>query len=301
MSDNCSRCWPLLVACLLLLQACGEPSPEPYFQQLRDRDAAERTKAANALLRFGKEIVPRLIEEYGSGYTRVRFEVVQLMGKLKDRRSVPTLIAALEDKSASVAGAAAWALGELRAPEALPQLLRSADDASKKVRRYAIYALGPCHNYDREPALSDSAYKIVFLALKDKTPDIRIAALQSIREFGYRGVVEDIIRLSRDPSPKVRHVAAQALGQIATGDAPNFVSAITEQTRNNIVEALLAALDEGDFQSIRTKAVRALGEIGARRVVPHLRRLQEQGTDEDRRETRRIIEKLMSPTVAAEN
>lgn len=300
MLDNFSRYWPLLIVCLLSLQACSERSPEPYFQQLRSRDAAERTKASNALLRFGNEIVPRLIEEYGSGYTRVRFEVVQLLGKIKDPRTVPTLIAALDDKSASVAGAAAWALGEMRAPEALPQLLRCANDASKKVRRYVIYALGPCHSYEREPTLSDSAYKIVLVALRDKTPQIRIAALQSIREFGYRGVVEDIIRLSRDPSPKVRHVAVQALGQIATGDVPNFAAEVTEQMRNNIVEALLAALDE-DYQSIRTKAVQALGDIGARRVIPHLRRLQEQGSDEDRRETQRVIEELAPPVIASEN
>jgi len=301
LPDNFSRYWPLLIACLLSLQACSERSPEPSFQQLRSRDAAERTKASNALLRFGNEIVPRLIEEYGSDYTRVRFEVVQLLGKLKDPRAVPTLIAALNDKSASVAAAAAWALGEVRTPEALPELLRCADDASKKVRRYVIYALGPCHSYEREPALSDSAYKIVQIALKDKTPEIRIAALQSIREFGYRGVVEDIIRLSRDPSPKVRYVAVQALGQIATGDVPNFAAEVTEQTRNNIVEALLAALDEGDYQSIRTKAVQALGKIGAQRVIPHLRRLQEQGTDEDRRETQRAIEELAPPVIASEN
>ncbi len=301
MSGNFSAYRLLLIACLLTLQACSERTSEPYFQQLRSRDRAERTKASYALLRFGNEIVPRLMEEYGSDYTRVRFEVVQLLGKLKDRRSVPTLIAALGDQSASVAGAAAWALGETRAPEALPELLRYANDASKKVRQYVIYALGPCHSYELEPALSDSAYEIVFAALRDGTPKIRIAALQSVRDFGYRGAADEIIRMSRDPSPEVRHVAVQSLGQIATGDAPNFVAEVAEQTRNNIVEALLAALDESDYQSIRTKAVQALGAIGARRAVPHLLLLQRQGTAEDRRETRRILEGFEAPVVASED
>ncbi len=287
---------PTTVAALMSLapwglQACGERSPEPYFEQLRSLDEGKRLKAANALLRYDEKVVPRLIEEYGSGFIRVRFEVVKLLGRIKDPSAVPVLIKALADPSANVAQAAAWSLGELRAPEALPALLNYTQDASKGMRAQVLRSLGTCHSYEREPGLSDSAHKAIFKALRDPESDIKIKALLGLHEFGYRDATEEIIRMSRDPSAEVRHVAVQALGHIAAGTAPAAFET-TPRMRSSIVEALIVALDEVDYQSIRTKAVRALEQIGDPRVIPHLERLGWQGSEEDRRETSRVLEKL---------
>jgi len=298
---------------------CGDPPPEYYVKQLKSRDQAERRKAANQLVRYyeKEEVVPLLLQEAESGYIRVRFEVMKLLGRFKDPRGVPVLIQALDDKSPRVAAVAAWALGELRAPEAMGSLLRYTYDPTPETRAYVIRALGPCHSYEREPALSDSAYGVVFRFLRASTPKVRIAALESMREFGYRGAAGEIIRMSRDPSPEVRHVAVQALGQIAAartvkeseavqtggaagtitkqrspGQPVDRIAPVSERMRNNIIEALIVALDEDEYQSIRTKAIRALAEIGERRVIPHLERLQEQGTEDDQREARRALFRL---------
>ena len=283
--------WLLLSGLMVWLPACGERDPEPYINQLKSRDPEERLKAANVLLRFGDQVVPRLIEECDSEYTRVRFEVVKLLGRGRDQRAVPVLIKALGDKSVNVAQAAAWSLGELRAPEALPALLGYGRDVSKGVREQVIRALGTCHSYEREPALSDSAYKVIFRALRDPDTDIRIKALLGLHEFGYRAAAGEVIRMSRDPAAEVRHVAAQALGHIAVGSAPH-AEEVSSRMRDNIIEALSVALDEVDYQSIRTKAVKALEQIGDPRVIPHLERLHQQGSEEDKRETRRVLEKL---------
>jgi HEAT repeat protein len=280
-----------LLGLVVWLDACGERSPEPYFEQLGSLDEAKRLQAANALLRYGDEVVPRLIEEYDSGLIRVRFEVVKLLGRIKDERAVPVLIEALGDKSAFVAGVAAWSLGELRAPAALGPLLNYAHDGSKVMRGEVIRSLGTCHSYELEPILSDSARKEISRVLRDPEPDMKIKALRGMHEFGYRGAVEEIIRMSRDPSAEVRHVAVQALGHIAVGSAPNAAE-VTPRMRNSIVEALTVALDEVDYQTIRTKAVRALDQIGDPQVVPHLERLYQNGSEEDRREIRRVLEKL---------
>ena len=285
-------------ACLLLLglvvwlEACGMRSPEPHFEQLRSLDKDERLKAANALLRYGGEVVPRLIEEYGSSFIRVRFEVVKLLGRIKDERAVPMLIEALGDKSANVAQAAAWSLGELRSPAALGPLLNYTHDSSKGMREQVIRALGTCHSYELEPVLSDSAREEIFKSLRDPELDMRIKALLGMHEFGYRGATEEIIRMSRDVSAEVRHVAVQALGHIAVGSAPNATAA-TPRMRQSIVEVLTVALDEVNYQTIRTKAVRALGQIGDPRVVPHLERLYQQGNEEDKRETKRVLKKFV--------
>ena len=137
-------------------------------------------------------------------------------------------------------------------------------------------------------------------ALRDPTPKVRIAAMEGIREFGYRGAADQIIRMSRDASPEIRHVAVQALGHIGAGVAPRSTGPATPRTRDNIVEALVAALEDS-LQSIRTKSVRSLEmmsgfddlvtEVAAKAATP-LEWLEQGGTAEDKRETRRVLEKL---------
>jgi len=205
--------------------ACRGPGPEEYIHQLKSLQEAERIKAANQLIRCdADEVVPLLIEEADSGYIRVRFEVVQLLGRFKDECAVPTLVAALKDKSPRVAAAAAWALGQIGAPAALAPLLKYVRDPTEEVRQYVLGALGPCHSYEAEPALSDSAFRVVRRALRAPKPKWRVAALQSLRTYGYRDAVEDVIRMSVDPSDEVRYVAVQALGQIGQGRLAQFLA-----------------------------------------------------------------------------
>ncbi len=282
--------WALLL-CAGLGIACGGPSPEEYIHQLKSQQKAERIKAANQLIRFDAgEVVPLLIEEADSGYIRARFEVMHLLGRFKDKRAVPTLVAALKDRSPRVAAAAAWALGQIGAPDALAPLLKFVRDPTVEVRQYVLGALGPCHSYEAEPALSDSAFRVVLRALRAPKPKWRIAALQSLRAYGYRDAVEEVIRMSLDPSDEVRYVAVQALGQI--GRAPLSLPA-----RNAIYEALLVALDADELQSIRSKAVHALVEVGDARAVPHLQRLMKEGTEKDQIAARQALYNL-SPQVA---
>jgi len=292
---------------LSCLGSCTDRSPEKYIHQLRSMQKLERTKAANELIRFdADEVVPRLIQEAGSGYIRVRFEVVNLLGRFKDARAVPTLVEALDDKSPRVAAMAAWALGQVRSPDALGALLKYTRDPTVEVRQYVLGALGPCHSHEAVPALSDSAFHVIFRALQATNPKWRIAALQSLREYGYRGAAEQVIRMSRDPSDEVRHVAVQALGQIGSGrHAPpegiDPIAPVDERMRGNIYEALLVALDADEVQSIRTKAVRALVQIGDVRAVPHLQRLLREGSEKDQREAQRALDKLDPQTAVAKS
>ena len=283
--------FPVLLLWGGTVAGCSKPSPEPYIDLLQSQQSKQREKAAAKLLLYGDEIVPRLMEEADHELIRVRFEVVRLLGRLRNPEAAPALIAALEDKSAMVAAVAAWSLGELQVPQAVEPMLRYAGEASKEVRKEVVRALGRCYSDSLEPAVKDSAHRVVFRALKDPTPRVRVNALLGIREFGYRGAAEEVIRMTRDPSAKVRHVAVQALGQLASGRAPR-ARPISARTRENVVEALIASLEE-PMQTIRTKAIRSLEMIGAPRAAPHLRPLAESGTPEDRREAGRVLENLL--------
>ena len=286
--------WALLL-CAGLSIACRGPSPEEYIHQLKSKQKTERTKAANQLIRFdADEVVPLLIEEADSGYIRVRFEVMHLLGRFKDKRAVPTLIAALKDRSPRVAATAAWALGQIGAPDALAPLLKFVRDPTVEVRQYVLGALGPCHSYEAEPVLSDSAFRVVRRALSAPKPKWRVAALQSLRAYGYRDAVQEVIRMSLDPADEVRYVAVQALGQIGR-------TLLSPSARNAVYEALLVALDADELQSIRSKAVYALAELGDVRAVPHLQRLMKEGTEKDQIAARQALYKLSPQVVDAMN
>jgi len=289
--------WILLLPTFWSL-GCTDDGPEPYLRQLHSRDADERLAAAYALLRFAPEVVPRLIEEAGSEHARVRYAVVQLLGKIKDQRAVPVLIASLGDHSANIAQKAAWSLGELRDPTALDSLLAYSNDASVGVRREVIRALGTCHSFTQEPVLSETAYVKVIGALNDPRKEVRIAALQGLREFGYRNAAESVLALYHDPEPEVRHVVVQSLGQIAAGSAPEAPAVIEPELREAIIDTLIVALDEKEYQSIRTKAAMALAECNVTRAVPRLEQFLIDGTEEDGRQASSALDKIQgSPSI----
>jgi HEAT repeat protein len=276
----------------VVLGACNEIDPEPQIAQLQSLQSDVREKAAGKLVLYGEQIVPRLIEEASSDYTRVRFEVARILGRIRDPRATEAMIRLLDDSSFNVAAYAAWGLGELRAPAAVPTLLRFPDSPARVFRQQVVWALGRCYDDTAHIALRDSVAHVVERALHDPTPDVRVAALQSARELRYHGMGLQLIRMSRDPSAEVRHVAVQALGQFAIGDVPGEADPVTDDLRAQIIETLIVSLDE-PIQSIRTKAVRALERMGPPpQVEATLQRLLATGTTEDQREARRVLEHL---------
>ena len=285
------RTYLLFSLFLWVLSGCELRTTESYLEQLGSGDSAERQKAAMELLRRGPEVVPALIRELASARSQVRYIIVQLLGKLADPNAVDALISALDDRSPEVAGKAAESLAEHRSPMALAALLGYANHATTLRRSRAIRALGFCHSYHEEPELSDSAHRRIVTALSDTASQVRIAAIEAVREFGFRDAAAHLIRLGADPAPEVRHVVVQALGQILTGVAPN-AQPVGPGTREQIFTVLVDALDEANFKSIRAKAMRALGQSGDQRAVPHLKRMLREGDEADRREADWALEQL---------
>lgn len=274
------------------LWACSEVDPEPHIALLKSLQPEVREKAAGKLVLYGEAVVPRLIDESKSDYTRVRFEIARILGRIRDPRAVPAMVRMLDDSSYNVAAYAAWGLGEMKSPEAVPTLLRFTNSPAKVFRQQVVWALGRCYDDTVHAALADSVRHVVERALHDPTPTVRIAALQSARELGYPHMTDQLIRMAKDPSADVRHVAVQALGQAAVGDTPRPGPKLTDDEQQRTIETLVATLDE-PIQTIRTKAVRALEKLGpppeARSV---LIRMLAKGTVEDQREARRVLEAL---------
>ncbi len=277
---------------LAALSACNDVDPEPQISLLKSLQQRVREKAAGKLVIYGEPIVPRLIEETHSEYTRVRFEVARILGRIRDPRAAPAMIRLLDDRSFTVAAYAARGLGELHSSAAVPTLLRFTNTLSRVFRPQVVWALGRCYDDTVHADLRDSVLHVIERALHDPLPDVRVAALQSARQLGYVGMTSQLIRMAGDPSAEVRHVAVQALGQVSIGDTPRAADPVSEELMGKIVDVLLTSLG-APHQSIRTKAVRALERMGPpTKAATALHLLLAGGTAEDQREARRVLERL---------
>src|SRR5579859_7499542 len=72
---------------------------------------------------------------------KVRVQAALVLGKLRDKRAVPTLIQALKDPNESVRGVAATSLGQIADKEAANALQEATNDPSEFVRNQARRAL----------------------------------------------------------------------------------------------------------------------------------------------------------------
>jgi HEAT repeat protein len=72
----------------------------------------------------------------------IRATAAEVLGYSRDKRAVPSLMAALQDDHASVRKAAAEALGQLRDLRAVDSLVAALQDEYREVREGAAWALG---------------------------------------------------------------------------------------------------------------------------------------------------------------
>jgi HEAT repeat protein len=266
---------------------------EKLIDRLQSVDERNRKPAVDKLVLMGNEIVPRLLKEMESPHTQVRFEVAHLLGRIRDKRAVPVLINALGDKSANVSQTAAWALGAIRTPEAVPVLLNYVHDVSIGMRKQVIWALGACHSDSLAPALQDSSRRAVMRALHDAEAEVRVGAVLGLRELGIGGALDEVIVLAADPSADVRYLIVQLLEQLASGAYRRALGDLPQETRDRVATALMSLLGDS-AQSIRTHAIRALGQSGDARAIAMLKKLSTSGTKEDQIEAAMALKRLQS-------
>jgi len=174
-----------------------------------------------------------------------------MLGELGDVRALPLLKHGLQDSQFSIKAAAAVSLGKLGLPEAVPVLIPLLSQGFPAVQSVAALSLGKLKDTTAVPAL--------LTLLENENFGVRassVAALLSLK-VPYTMVSGTVQALSQHTSPGVRSSIGMALSH---GDARDVVKPLT-------------FLVDDPLPRPRITAVRSLGRVGDRRVIPLLKNM----------------------------
>ncbi|MDI6735852.1 MAG: HEAT repeat domain-containing protein [bacterium] len=236
---------------------------------------------------LGKEgilVLDHLILRLNDPDAQIRKAVIEVLGYLKDSRTIDSLVHRLSDSDAEVRDiatvslsnfgtpkivetfiaeldnpdwrirkAAADGLGVLKTPKSLESLFKKINDPDSEVRKAVVSALGKLGNIKAQTPL--------IRRLKDSHAEVREAAAKALGESGNSLCVEEIMSCFHDKIWKVREQAAIALGKL--GD-------------ERALDPLLEMADDPDTD-VRRAASEALGNLHTPKAMQILLdRLQEQ-------------------------
>lgn len=202
-----------------------------YTSVVRGRDAERLT---DCLAEQG--VVADLLQRLRAHPAWRRAEAADMLGRLRLRVAVPSLVAALDDPSEDVRTVAARGLAAIRDPTAVPALARALADPSRwtlSLIAENLMAMGPT----AVPPLLD--------LLSSDEHNVRVAAVQILGEIRDPAATPALIEVLYEGDLNLRAQAAAALGKLGGSDAER---------------ALLAALEDPEWQ-VRAQAAKALGRV----------------------------------------
>ena len=275
-----------------------------------------RTALNDAVIALDDKITIALLDHVLTDpAVEVRQEATAILGDLRDVRTLPALVRALNDLNEAVQEIAIGALKRLDDRAAIAALVPKLSNGTPTVQWRAAQTLKSL-GWQPETVTQQMHYLIATGAirqlsafgteavkpltdfLRTTTPDKKVAAASALGEIGESIVFKPLQGLLRDPEPSVRSAAIYALEQSGCREAlPMLVAALRDNTRNvrlvaaqvlgslgddSTVEPLIKLLNDKDWE-IRRTALESLGKLGDTRAFPSVaKRLDD--TDEGVRE-----------------
>ncbi len=216
----------------------------------KDELATVRIAAYGALIRLGKkEAWTQLQQATESLNPEDRADAIRTIAELKDQRGAPAMMEALTYKQPSVRGAAARGLGHLGHKEARGQIEQLLKDPVPAVRESAVGGLAELGGLESIPALNR--------ALSDGNFTVRASAIAALLQLGqpYSTVAATAQSLAQQNDMAMRASVAYALGKATKANAPGAISLLTSLTADPLPGPKIVAL-------------RSLGHVGDRELVP---------------------------------
>ena len=177
-------------------------------------NAGARNSAIEALIRLGRKATVFLIEAFKTPNKDVRKFIIDVLGELKDSRSLPLMLDAIRDEDENVRATAVEHLGKVGEPsvvDALIEILESGDlwtaypaaDALGRIgdRKAVPHLLSALQKKPlREPVLKDLGHltepftlEYIIPLMNDTSKNIQEQALKTVEKFYHNGVNAELI------------------------------------------------------------------------------------------------------------
>lgn len=275
------RLLSLTFSLLMALPACHKADPNSIEDQLDILNSSKRTlkekeRACESLRRIGKkQAVPGLVAVLKSASPKVRADIAQVLGDLKDPSAIPALTDALDmsvgeatDRASQDLNEAnkliARALGDIGGKEAVQPLLRLLKvTRNNYVRIETISALGK---------LKDPAAVGVLSALatdERAEPLVSKKAILALANINHPSALPAFIRMSFAARNNVSFYAESAFGIFLLGDAAkDSVLAILSDKDKELIE--WAKGQNVVHAALLAKAAQMECDLQDKRAVPPL-------------------------------
>lgn len=194
----------------------------PLFQALEHPSPKVRTTVVHSLAwwngkwhtpdRTPDERAPRIAEMLKDADETVREAAAGALGELADQRTTSALIKATTDRSAKLRGTAVLSLARYADPRAIPALIKAARDDDPEVRRAVGWALQYRlrHGDEGNTAIVPTCIEFLF----DTDDDVRVYGAHLLGRLKAQIAVPHLERALKDPEPKVRQKAKEALTEL---------------------------------------------------------------------------------------
>jgi HEAT repeat protein len=232
------------------------------------REGSDSRVRASAIEKIGQTqftfATDELVKALGDPSPAVRRKASQALGSMRDPRAAEAVIRFVEQNPALADEEGLRAIGELGGPGALELLLRYLRDPRSLLRRGAARALGRLGDAGAVPAL-------VKVAREVGEPDMRQAAIESLRLLGADGGQDALHDALFDPHPTVRIAAAEAVADLKISSARPYLRRALEyfpdEAASELAYALSVVGERQDLPEVIRAAEHAPSQISRRRSL----------------------------------
>lgn len=230
-------------------------------------NAGARNSAIEVFVRLGKKVTDFLIEEFKSPDGDIRKFIIDIIGQISDRKSLPLLISALNDEDDNVRAAAVEYLGSMKEPTVVERLVEVLRGPDLWTAYPAVEALGKIGDRAALPALIESLSR----------GTLKEPALKALAEIAEPGTIASIVPLLDDKSKSIQHEVLVTLEKMYKKGVSE--DAITGGLRNYLGEKTMTVLLNHAWSSkheVRVASILFLGLLRDRNALEPLMELSQE-------------------------
>ena len=183
---------------LLPKDGITEKEISDLINKLSQDDGLVMNEARDELIEIGKPVIPLLHKTLEKSKPDIRYLICEILGEIRDERSIEVLVKLLQDKeeyTASIASVAARSLKNFANASVIPQLMQVITSTDIELRYESIRTLGTLRAYQALPLIRQM---ITDTAKTFLDYYVKAAAVQAVGKLKDTYSVKQLILLLRD-------------------------------------------------------------------------------------------------------